>query len=533
MIKLLIVDDEYLVLDAIKYIVERNMNNVKIVGTAGSGRQAIEMAIDLNPDIVLMDIHMPGIDGIDAIKQIKENNNNITFVIITAYEYFDYAKDAVKLGVYDYLLKPVNKNKLIEIINKIEISIKSKKKAFQTEMFLREKINKAIPLLEGQFIYSQMLGEGKLKDVEYYEDLFGLRIRNGYIIMAVIADKENSNKEDNLKNSLSKQKFFDVFKMELKSLCTCLIGTPLLDRIIAYIPVENEKDDYKTRNEAISICERFIERLKVNTSLEFRLGIGRKYSIENFSKSCSEAYLSATYNSEDIVTHFEDAVMLSNTQREYPIGKENVLIHNILAFNENQSIKVFEDIFMWIISNYQSDMVKIKSKLIELLFSIKKAIPYEIEKNYIIEQKCLTDIINISNVNNQKLSFINYIKITVSSIGEARQRDISSLHLKIVEYINANFHKNISLNDVAKEVNLSYHYFSKFFKENMGRSFVDYLTELRIEKSKKLLSSSNMSIKEISYSTGYGDPNYYCKIFKKVTGLTPTEYKNSIIASSI
>ena len=104
---------------------------------------------------------------------------------------------------------------------------------------------------------------------------------------------------------------------------------------------------------------------------------------------------------------------------------------------------------------------------------------------------------------------------------------------KAIHYIQENFHENISLDDVAKEINMSYHYFSKFFKESIGTNFVDYLTELRIVKSKEMLKDSGVSIKEICNEIGYSDPNYFSKTFKKVTGMTPTEYRTNLVSQEV
>ena len=150
MIKLLIVDDEYIVIESVKFIIENHVKDVEVVGTANTGREAIEKALYLKPDVIFMDIRMPGINGIDAIRQIKNSINEVFFVIVTAYEYFNYAKEAVNLGVYEYLLKPINKNKVIETLNNIQEIIISRRQAVQREMFLKEKINKILPLMEGQ-----------------------------------------------------------------------------------------------------------------------------------------------------------------------------------------------------------------------------------------------------------------------------------------------------------------------------------------------------------------------------------------------
>lgn len=184
MMKLLIADDEYLVIDSLKYMVEKFARDIEVVGTAKSGREAIEKAMELKPDIIFMDIHMPGIDGMEAIKQIKAINSDIVFVIITAYEYFNYAKEAINLGVHDYLLKPINRGKVVEALDGICAEISSKREAVQREMLLKEKMNKVIPHLEGQFIYSQLFDGNAVKDAGFYEEVFGMGISHGYVMMS-------------------------------------------------------------------------------------------------------------------------------------------------------------------------------------------------------------------------------------------------------------------------------------------------------------------------------------------------------------
>jgi two-component system response regulator YesN len=285
MMKLLIADDEYLVIDSLKYIVERFVRNVDVVGTAKSGREAIEKAMELKPDIVFMDIHMPGIDGIEAIKQIKAINSDIVFVIITAYEYFNYAKEAINLGVRDYLLKPINRGKVTETLESICEEIATKRESVQREIILKEKINKVIPHLEGQFIYSQLFDGNASKDAAFYEEVFGMKISNGYVMMAIVEDSENPGSQESIRISLDKQKFYNIFGYELKNLCQCLIGPPLLDKLVAYIPAEESVDAYEIRNMSISIASRLVEKINRNVDIKYRIGIGRSYNINNFSKS--------------------------------------------------------------------------------------------------------------------------------------------------------------------------------------------------------------------------------------------------------
>jgi two-component system, response regulator YesN len=527
-LKLLIADDEYLVLDSLKMIISKHVENVDIVGTASTGREAIEKAINLKPDIVFMDIHMPGIDGIEAIRQIKAANNDIVIVILSAYEYFDYAKEALNLGVIEYLLKPINKSKLIETINMISAEINRKRNNLMREVELTERINNIIPFLEGQFVSDKLFNTGALKEIKFYESIFSMSLKQGYAMTILFESIDSKGKEDSLKLSYEKQSFYDLFKIKLKCLCPCLIGNPLSDRIIAYIPVTGKEDSYEIRNRAIELGKKVAGKIGSAANLNYKIGIGRKYEVENFNKSCNEAYMAATMSSSQSVMHFEDIAPSNSVLDMYPLHKENAFSNSILTGNIKEAKGTFKEIYVWLMDAYGEDIDKIKSKLIELLFIIEKALPYKLKEFNELKQTYILNILKGNSKEELRVQFLYYLSELGSEIQNQRRNDIDGIIPTVLEYLNNNYSADISLNDAAKSVNLSYHYFSKIFKDEIGKSFTDYLTELRIEKSMKLLVNPNTSIKEICQKIGYNDPNYYTKAFKKITGMTPTEYRSSI-----
>lgn len=528
LIKLLIADDEHIVIESIQFIIDKFIDEAVVVGTASSGREAIEKALYLKPDVILMDIRMPGINGIEAIKQIKQTNQDIFFVIITAHEYFEYAKEAVNLGVHEYLVKPLNKNKLIDTLKQLAHIISSKREAIQREIALKERINMIIPHMEGQFIYSQLFNGKMFKDITFYEDIFNMEIRYGYVLMAVVEDSESELKEENLKNSINKHKFYEVFSQELKCMTNCLIGPPLLDRLVAYIPADSEADAYEIRNSSISMAARLVERISKRVKVSFKIGVGKCYLIENFSKSCDEAYMAATIEAGEVVTHFEDIQLNRKKTLTYPLHKEKLLNQKILSGDSQGALEVFEDIFVWLSSNYAEDIDKIKTKLFELMIIVRRSIPYEVEDIDLSDELYLSNLFKVRDINELRISFINYFKDMISNFNRYRERELSGLISEAILYINNNYDKDISLDGVAKEINMSYHYFSKFFKDSVGKNFIDYLTDLRVERAKEQLKDSSLSIKTICFNVGYSDPNYFSKIFKKATGVTPTEYRGNV-----
>ncbi|WBW98227.1 response regulator [Oceanirhabdus sp. W0125-5] len=524
MIKLLIVDDEYLALDFIKFLVEKNFDDIEIVGTARSGREGIEKAIELKPDVIFMDIRMPGINGIEAITKIQERVDDIYFVITTAYEYFDYAKDAVKLGVYEYLLKPINKEKMIDVLKAIKNEIKDKREALQREMILKEKVNKVLPIIEGQFIYSKMINS-KTKGISFYQDMFAMDLNYGYTIMGVVKHKKEDSTEEEINDSLLDQEFFEIFTHEIKKLTPCLVGLPLVDRVVAYIPVKEIHDMYEIRNRSIDIARKLYKRIDDKIRIDYRIGIGRPYTIENFSSGCNEAYMAANLPNLHKVTHFEDVAITTEKVDDYPKVKESILINKTLMGDKEGALRAFEDLFLYFTVNFSDDIDKIKSYLIEILILMKRNIPYDIFQKDLYEHKYLRKLLKITNLDVLKMTFSDHLKSIIKGINEEREEELHGIIAKVLDYMERNYNKNISLNDLAEEFNMSYHYFSKFFKESTGKKFVDYLTEIRIEKSKELLKQGNLSVKEVCYEIGYRDPNYFSKAFRKATGVTPTEFR--------
>ncbi|KRQ86365.1 Transcriptional regulatory protein YehT [Caloramator mitchellensis] len=509
MLNILIADDEYLVIDYLKMIIEKNFDDINIIGTASTGREAIEKAISLKPDVVFMDIHMPGINGIEAIRQIKNTNNDVYFVILTAFEYFDYAKEALSLGVFEYLLKPVSKAKLVETINNLNSAIDKKRKSFLNEVELKERIDRIVPFLEGQFVSYKMYNIGTLNDVAFYENVFNMNLKKGYALCLMI----------NSSNPFERQNFYDLFKIKLKSITTCLIGNPLSDRVVAFIPYE-EKTSQK------DVGKRIEEKLKTVTNTKYKIGIGRVYELENFNKSSNEAYIAATINNGKNIVYF-DEIYIKDAGDDFPLHLETAFSNSILTGNFEEARKIFNEIFIKYSFIYSEDVDKIKTKLIELAFNMDKMLPYKLEDRNNFKQMFILSIIKTQNTLELRNQFIQYINEISTEIQNQKKEHVDDIIAKVLEFINKNYNQDISLYDAARSVNLSYHYLSKIFKDEIGKGFVDYLTELRIEKSIQLLSNQKISIKEICQNIGYNDPNYYCKIFKKVTGMTPSEFRMS------
>ncbi|WP_434639933.1 response regulator [Thermoanaerobacterium thermosaccharolyticum] len=522
MIKLLIADDEQIVLDSLKFIIENNCHDVDVIGFAKSGREAIEKADALRPDVIFMDIRMPGIDGIEAIKRIKEIHNDIEFVIITAYDYFNYAKEAIKLDVVDYLLKPMNKNKVIDTVLKVKKIVESKRENMIRELEMKEKMITILPHLESEMIYSLASATFRQENIDFYGSIFDMNLNIGYALVVLFEKDDNESHLDNLAGNVKMHETFMYLKEFIKNLRPCLAGI-LLDRIIVFVPVESDEDLFTIKNTSIDFAEKILKETHGKES-SVRIGIGRPYQTSYFSKSYNEADFAAKMGI-DCITHFDD-IKLSDKEELILSNDDEELINNIVSNNIDTALIKVNSIFQKLLLHYNDDMDLLKSKVFSLSIEIIARINSYCDVTSVFEENLIIEILRTNEFESLKKIFSRFVSNIILKLHKNRERYYTGLIAKAIEFVNENYDKDIKLYDVAKMLNISYHYFSKTFKEETKCNFVDYITQVRINKAKEFLSKDSMSIKEVCFKVGYSDPNYFSRIFRKETGMTPTEYKS-------
>lgn len=530
MIKLMIVDDEQIVRDGIRFIIEKNFENqIEIVDMARTGREAIEKYEEWRPNLVLMDIQMPGINGIDALRAIKEQNPGAKCIIISAYEQFEYAKQAVELGVKEYILKPINKNKLVDTVSRVLKEIEDEKRIKQREMENQEKMDKILPVLEHGLIYAILMNSDYQNEIENYFNLFGLDHDNGYVMTVEFGDEAPAGRMRNkIGTGIKSQVHYESVRNLIKYKCRCIVGPMIINRITVLVHVEKRENEYDQRIRAIELAESIRESVEKIVEADVRVGIGGCYSIYEANQSYVEALKALGKIEDEEVLHIKDVIDLA-----HPADGRMTALKNhqnaILEKMEEGSIGEMDTLLMdyfgklgILYKQYPADTKNLMAELMILLFT-------EASRSHIIEEGAsyttyLKEIQDMDNFYELQNICIRRIKDLTQRMKSEKEIKVSQVIADAKRYIDENYNKEIGLKETSEAVAISPQYFSKIFKEELGVNYIDYLTQVRMEHAKAMLRERKLSIKEICFEIGYNDPNYFSRLFKKHVGVSPTEF---------
>lgn len=488
MIKMLIADDEPIEREGFRTIIKKNFTQIEIVAEAKNGREAIEYAEVYRPDIIFLDIKMPGIDGIQAAREIRNKRKDVKLVILSAYDHFSYAKESLSLDVYDYLLKPVRRKKLIELLTNLEKNIEKERTERSEKLRLKENLLGIKSVMKERFI-SLILEEDakKLKEIIATTNILDFNFED-YFLIGI--DIKNLIEESDFK------KLYDLCYKSFKKRNECILSTY---NNILYILIENI--DFKKLDIEENLQE--ISLLFKNKNVILNYSFENSEKLENLKstilkireKLSIKFHTAIAYNLEERLKICNE---LTNSNKEYLLTFKKMIASISKKEFENKKDFYFE--ILQILSYLQYGAYKEREKIY-----FKDTI------NLIKAEK------NVSHIKNSLfLEVDNYLE-------DHKSKNYETIDC-IKQYIIKNYHLDLKLEDLAYKFSISSYYLSKLFKQETGYNFVEFLTQIRIEKAKKMLLEG-IPIKKIYKKVGYSDPNYFSRVFKKITGVSPRNYK--------
>lgn len=524
MYQVFVVEDELLIRQSIRNVIEKMPGPYALCGEASDGEMALAMMQDLMPDILLTDIRMPFLDGFELIKNCKAMMPWLKVVIISGFGDFESAQKAISLGVDQYLLKPVRQADLIKVIEEMADRIEKDKAAREDAIPDGLDEEEVLKVLRQHFMRQIIYGEadtGKL--LERMQRLKMDIMRTHYLVAVSSFDTPNIDHkilENTVTKALSETQTL-MYYFNNKDRMTLLAydndADAMTERVYRFLAI--------LRHELRDICPVITT---VISNEVHRLG------------EISEAY-STAYGLLKTVSSIAagQVINVSDTaQVSANIVQKNTPFYDAFRKKlQNADLNNVDDLLDEIFQSPEGEQFNSRLMRYNALIAlvkiavqmVKRTNPEIDEKDAAAELSSQFDILSAAG---SKAGFRETAKGLIQKALTSRQDDSGEIKYHHVisraeAYVKENFcDPNISLISAANYVAMSAAYFSTVFSQTTGRSFISYLTELRIEKAKELLTSTNMKLADIALAIGYSEPNYFSHVFRKSEGITPKEYRN-------
>lgn len=528
MTRILICDDEGIVRESLQFMIRKFFGAECEIECARNGRTAIELTETFHPDIVVMDIQMPGINGIEAMREIRRENKNIIFIVLTAYDRFEYTQKSIDIGVFSFLTKPINRDVLCDTLNKAIRQVQERRERSHKELQVKEKLEAVIPIIENGLVYSVILETTSKEENDRYRELLNVTEEYGYVMVLECGEKLHKGVFTNtLGAGIKLQKHYLVFRDTIKETIGGFVGALMANKVIVLIPCNTQEESYEVRIAKIDRIRVLLRKLEQQTELSFKAGIGTVKAWENMVNSYREA-LESVHQTVGKVIHTKDMISGRRYSENYPTELEQSLFHAIEHGEEERVLYLCDKYLEWM-QSYEPVMknfVRLKAMEFVLFaehFAYEAGIiphhPFEYREGY------LESLLSLHSYQELKSWLVKQLRECVSWIAKKQEIKNDSVVEQAKQYITDHFSKELTLDETAKAIGISPYYLSKLFKETEGIGYIEYVTKLRIDFAKEQLVLTDKSIKEVCHETGYQDPNYFSRIFKKSTGMTPTEYR--------
>lgn len=466
---------------------------------AEDGLQAIEKFTVFDPDLVFMDIRIPGLNGLEVIERFSLLKSNLQTIILSAYDSFEYAQTAIDLGVHRYLLKPIQDE---ELLSGFDSAYKKIIKGLENSP---GEVNKE-PILS---FYKQGLIQGYLTEnferVREYKEILNLRGKKGFFIVITELDVgHHENLDLLLKETFSNGNFH------------------IVNEYYTYVFVVIDNAEKR-----VELCRYLFDQLSISNSFSMYVGEISKddHCLSNNLRQILRAINFSTRN---------EFVLVSNSNSEnlsysnYLSEIEKVVLDSILTTNYNNIVSTFKKKLLIIYTeNKKEHAVEFVIEFIYLLRIILSRL------NFTTNTTSLSSLINELNGLNSADGLVVWAEKQVNKeITVFHQNDtgeVNTKFLKILNYIKIKtFDPCLTLDMVADEMNCTIQHICKLFKENTTTTFLKYITEKRINMASQLLISTNKTVSEIAENIGFSDINYFSRVFKKMRGISPSEFRTKV-----
>lgn len=531
--KVFIVEDEVVIREAIHRMIPWDEYGFTFCGEAGDGEMALPLIRKEKPDLILTDIKMPFMDGLTFAKLVKKEMPEVKIVIISGYDDFSYAQQAISLGIECYLLKPVSKNKLLEVLREIhgkyekENAQKTYYETFQREIKEYEKNSRRD--------FFEMLVSGKQESRNRYEwaEQLGMDILAGAYNIVLFTmpntdagsdgySEEMAQMQERLDDYFAKNAEYLLFRNQMFSYAVLIKGEP-------------DSIEEKTR-ECVESIGRTLEQKDGRKDYFICTGkpVERLSLLNESYRAAMHAFALRYIENENIVYYGQESVCNKSDAGEIDLNSIDMnmmdveILHNFLWNAQPEEVEEFARNYVKMVGEeaLKSQMFGQYVVLYVHFAAVSFVQKLGFDKEKLNDKAAIAEMTGGSTPQEVRVRIREILMQGIAVRDERAKNRYKSVISVAVRFIQENYtDDSLTLNKVACAANVSANHFSALFGQEMGETFIEYLTGLRMKQAKELLRCTDKRSGEIAMEVGYKDPHYFSFLFKKTCGCTPSEYR--------
>lgn len=537
--RVLVVDDEMPIVNGLLLLFKRYFQTeYTVVGVAQSGREAIEKAKELAPDIILMDVQMPGITGLDAIRELSRQKSATAFILVTAYERFDIAREALSMGVCDYLLKPVSRERL-EIALRVASDYLDRSRLFdKRELEFRDRQQRLVPLIRTAFFCSVRWQQELKKNLGLVKEMLKINEDAGVLGIASFSPMDGN-----------VGALYERFCSLIQYKTVALVG-PLEDNRYCAWFLPMKKAALESESIAASEISAFLEILRGAFSSELATGEivlahGQPEILENLERSWSAAVqvfagstlipkkgsdiagISAAVGSAIVQPQVNLEIQLSEWEKN----------HASCALDAQFSEEIMEGQYAMAGQSLEKMLMQIDcshTAARDSLFRIIAALSFAALKlagGGILSEQVYREFMDFSDIEqlwNQAACHLFAAKVRERFASLQKYAVAAGSHspfvVRAIQYIENHYQEPITLESAAEAIGISAGHLTRLMSDELKKGFARTLIDYRLQKAKEMLKKPNVSVRDVSRLCGYSDANYFARLFRRMTGVSPSEY---------
>ncbi len=529
---LLIVDDEDIVRQTIVSVVKSSGLDLHPLAEARTGQEAVTVAQHLRPSIILMDVRMPGMNGLEATRAIRNLVPEAKVIILTAYDEFSFSQEALRLGAVDYLLKPVRPGMLVETLTRIQAQLRQEQADQSTAAEVKTRLEAALPMVEARLVHDMITRAAPATDIaERLRHYLGLEIAwPAVIIVEVDPPARAQGSNDRGAEGLLP----DIVRRALAGQARAILTLNGPGTVVVVISAEGELADIERLR---ALGHRIRAAVESGAPATVTVTIGRRYpTLDLVHVSYGEAlraqWLKLPLGGNTVI-HIDDARQVSQVARPYPVSLERALIRKIRLAQVEACRDLLLQLVDYLLEIPYDPPEMIHTRFMELVALISRAV--------IEAGASSARVLGISHARLMALNGLQSsrelrawsLETLEAFCGEiASGEKVDHLVERALRFMDENYHRpDLLLKHVAAAVHVSPSHLAHVLRTRVGTSYVKYLTLLRIEEAKRLLAETDLTIAAIAAQAGYDDPAYFHRVFRRETGMTPSQYRQRTGAS--